>query len=363
LLQEFYREADIEGLWNRSQPAFEKAIERYHEPVAQAVQMANTYLRVPTGQFLGRRFQIYIDLLGAPNQIQTRSYGDDYFVVLTPSPKPQTNDVRHGYLHYLLDPLATKYTETVMKKRGLSDFAQGAPALAEHYKEDFLLLLTESLIKAVEGRLDRKPEVVAEAVKEGFVLAPFFQEYLPVYEKQPQAMRLYFPDMVAAIDLRKEEARLKMVEFASTARPRHAMPAAPAPKPIELTGVQKTIEDAENLYRNRDLEKAKEAFRRALQQPDEQSAHAKAYYGLGRVAILQKDPETAERLLAKVLESSPGPHEKAWAYVYLGRLSDVVGERQQAEVHYQNALKVEGASMAARKAAEQGMQEGFHRKP
>ena len=41
-------------------------------------------MRNPTSGYLGRRFQIYVDLLGAPNQVQMRSYADDYFVVVTP---------------------------------------------------------------------------------------------------------------------------------------------------------------------------------------------------------------------------------------------------------------------------------------
>jgi len=358
LLAKFYQEADIEGLWNRSQPAFEQLIAKYHQPVTQAVLDVNTYLRSPTGNYLGRRFQIYIDVLGAPNQIQARSYGQDYYVVLTHSAEPQTSDVRHGYLHYLLDPLATKYAQDVMKKRGLSDFAQGAPALAEHYKSDFLLLVTESLIKAIESKLDRKREVVDEALKEGFILAPFFWEQLPVYEKQDQAMRLYFPELIAAVDVKKEEARLANVTFTSSARVRHAK-VVPQVKKAEPVGAYKTLEEAEQLYSNRDLERAKEAYRRVLQQTADRPAHAKSYYGLGRIAILQKDPETAERLLQKVLESSPEPAVKAWAYVYLGRLADVSGEREQASSHYRNALATEGASMAARNAAQQGMEQSF----
>ena len=66
------------------------------------------------------------------------------------------HDIRHAYLHYLLDPLATRYQEIVMRKRGLSDHAQRALALADSYKDDFLLLTTESLIKAVEARLDKQ---------------------------------------------------------------------------------------------------------------------------------------------------------------------------------------------------------------
>ena len=91
LLITFYREAHIADLWKRFQPAFDEALEQYHEPVSRAVLLANAYTRNPTSGFLGRRFQIYVDLLGAPNQVQTRSYVDDYFVVITPSTELRTS--------------------------------------------------------------------------------------------------------------------------------------------------------------------------------------------------------------------------------------------------------------------------------
>jgi len=37
LLAAFYKEANIEDLWKRSQPAIEQYIARYHEPVTNAV--------------------------------------------------------------------------------------------------------------------------------------------------------------------------------------------------------------------------------------------------------------------------------------------------------------------------------------
>ena len=52
-----------------------------------------------------------------------------------------------------------------MKKRSLSDFAQGAAALDESYKSDFLLLTTESLIRAIEARMDRKPAAVQQSLR------------------------------------------------------------------------------------------------------------------------------------------------------------------------------------------------------
>ena len=95
-----------------------------------------------------------------------------------------------------------------MRKRGLADHAQRAPALDESFKSDYLLLVTESLIKAVEARLDRKPAAVEQAMSEGYILTAYFAEQLPAYLKQEQAMRFYYPDMIAAIDLKREDARL-----------------------------------------------------------------------------------------------------------------------------------------------------------
>jgi tetratricopeptide (TPR) repeat protein len=361
LMVRFYREADIEELWNRSQPAFDEVIERYHEPVTQAILQVNGYMRNATSGYLGRRFQIYIDLLGAPNQIQVRGYADDFFLVLTASPELQINDIRNAYLSYLIDPTAIKYSDMIAKKRGLSDFAQNAP-LPEIYKHDFLLLLSKSLIKAVEARLTkgRQQAMVDQALREGYILTPFFAEQLPIYEKQQDSLRGYFPDMVKAIDLRKEELRLEKVQFASAPAVRLAKTAPVAPPPAP-TKVQTDLENAENLYDHRDLEKAKAAYNLVLQETDEKSMHASSYYGLARIAVLERDPELAERLFTKVLESEPEAQVRAWAEVYLGRLSDAAGERDEAMKHYKQALAVEGGSEKAKEAAQKGVQRSFQK--
>ena len=66
-----------------------------------------------------------------------------------------------------------------------------------------------------------------------------------------------------------------------------------------------------------------------------------------------------QRLFQKVLDSGPDPWVKAWTHVYLGRLSDVAGNREEAAKQYQMALSVDGASAAARHAAEQGIEQSF----
>jgi hypothetical protein len=53
---------------------------------------------------------------------------------------------------------------------------------------------------------------------------------------------------------------------------------------------------------------------------------------------------------------------KAWSLVYLARLSDAAGDREQATRRYREALAVEDASPAAHQAAEQGVQRSFEKK-
>jgi len=360
-LARFYREANIEDLWNRAQPAFEEVIARYHEPVAEAVLQVNGFLRNETSGASSSWFQIYVDLLGAPNQIQTRNYGLNYYVVITPSAEPRIRDVRHAYLHFLLDPMAIRHEELVMRKRGLSDHAQRAQALDQSFKSDFPLLVTESLIKAVEARLDKQPAQVTEAMREGYILTACFAEQLPVYLKQEQAMRFYYPEMIAAIDLKKEDARLANIDFLEQAPVRVAKVVEP-PKPPEPKGIYKTLATAEQCYKDRDLEAARQFFLKALEENGDRPSHAQAYYGLARIAALENNPEMAERLFEKTIESGPEPRVKAWALVYLARLSDAAGNREQATQRYREALAVDGASPAAREAAEQGVRESFKKK-
>jgi tetratricopeptide (TPR) repeat protein len=360
LLVKFYAEAHLEELWKRVEPAYNQVIEQYHPLVARAVLQVNAYLRNDTAGYLGRRFQIFIDLLGSPNQVQSRGYVDDYFVVVTPSLEPRINEIRHAYLHYLIDPLPLRYSDVLATKRGVGDYALGAPALEPHFKNDYILLATECFIKAVESRIDRKPAEVDQALREGFVMTPAFAEQLATYEQQEQAMRLYFPDLVRGIDLKREEARLDHLDFVST-RSNVSVRTVTKEVPKILTGAEKTLDDAEKLYLARDLKHAQDTYLRVSKETDKMPLHAKAYYGLARIAVLDHDPETGYRLFQKVLELEPDAETKAWSLLYLARLADSQGDRQEAEKQYKAALAVEGAPDSVRKAAEKGLNEAFRK--
>jgi tetratricopeptide (TPR) repeat protein len=359
LLPKFYQEAGLANIWRRIQPEYDQAIDAYHAPVTQAILESTYYLRNPTSGYVGRRFQVFVELIGPPNQVQTRSYKDDYYVVVTPSPEMPINEIRYAYLHYLMDPLALKFADQLEKKRGMMDYTQSAPALDESYKTDYLLLTTTCLVKAIESRLTRgeakRAQMVDTAFREGFVYTPAFAEGLERYEKQPTAMRIYFPELVNGIDLAKEEARLEKVEFTKEASSKRIKTAA-APPPPELKGVEKTLSDAEDFYYARKLDDARATYLRVMQETTQRPLHAKAYYGLARVAVLQKDPELAERLFQKTLELQPDGETKGWAYVYLGKLAMAAGQNDDAARKFRDAIAVDGASPKAKAEAKKALE-------
>src|SRR5262249_39786387 len=158
----------------------------------------------------------------------------------------------------------------------------------ESYKTDFSLLLTECLIKAVEARMKygsakQKEAEVEQTVKEGYILAPHFYDQLQRFEAQQQGIRYYYPEMVNAIDKRREDQRLRQVKFIE--RPAERKPRADPARPPVLTGVAKTLQEAEDGFRRHQLELAKKLFLQAQQ--ESAGKNAQALYGLARVAALE----------------------------------------------------------------------------
>jgi hypothetical protein len=157
LVAAFYQEADVAQLWELAQPAYDAALAEYTDPVSRALQGVNIYLRNSLNPQTKGRFQVFLDLLGAPNQVHARVYLEEYFVVITPSAEPRIDEVRHHYLRFWADGLGFKYAENLSKLKPLGDYALASPILGPQYREDFVLLSTECFIRAVETRLTREP--------------------------------------------------------------------------------------------------------------------------------------------------------------------------------------------------------------
>jgi tetratricopeptide (TPR) repeat protein len=198
--------------------------------------------------------------------------------------------------------------------------------------------------------------MIDKDVREGYILTPFFNEQLALYEKQPESMKLFFPEMVRALNVRHEIKRLAGVQFTKeTAEPTPVKTAAPPPEPPSSRAAQTAIE-ADAYYAKQDLSNARRLYQLALEQPGSSEDHSKAYFGLAHVALLQHDPETADQLFRKTLESSPDADRKAWSCYYLGKLSDAAQEHDEAVKWYQKAVSVEGAPPKAVESARRGLE-------
>jgi tetratricopeptide (TPR) repeat protein len=339
-----------------NQALLDRALEPYHSPVTLALQQIDGYLRNPRNNGVKGQFYVYLDVLAAPNQIHVRSYGNDLFVVLTPSPEPQVDYIKSAYMHFQIDPIAMRHIADIETKASLSDFAQGAPALDPQYKKDFALLTVACLTKAVDARMMPsmlRQSAIDQSLREGFILTPYFAEALKEYEVQEQSMRFYLPILVKGIDLKKETARLDAVKFDNTPRERKAK-VAPQPV-IEKSLAEKTLDEAEEFYGQKNYTKAGELFRQALEQTNSRPLKGRAYYGLARLAALNRDPETAVQLFERTISEGAEAQVSAWAHVFAGRLLDLAQDNDAAKKHFEAALATAGASPASRKAAEDGL--------
>lgn len=354
LMIDFYRQADLASLWKKVQPAYNKELERYHEPILNMTGSVDGYLRVTASDYLERHFHAWVELLAAPESVLTFHYGDDTYVIISPSQQPLLYDIRHAYLFYQVDPVMIRDKAALAQKRSLLDLVLLAP-LPDSYKTDIVLLATQSLVKAVEARLDKDENAVDRATRQGYILTPFFADQLPVFEKQEQGLRFYAETMINAIDLKAETDRLSAVKFDAAPLQRVAKQVVVA-GPAE-SAAAKTLEQAENLYLARNLEQAKTLFTKALDQKGEPAERAQAWYGLARISVLENHASIAIQLFQKTLESSPDDFTRAWADVYLARISRSQHDFTLATKYYQDALAVNGASDKAKQAAGSELQE------
>ncbi|HWP84703.1 MAG TPA: hypothetical protein VNN17_05905 [Terriglobia bacterium] len=353
LIAAFYQEADIEGLWAKYLERMQQHAEQYQRLLAKIIQETTGYLRMETPAYLGVKFAVIVNPLGAPGQVDARNYGDNYYIIVSPSSTLPEEQIRHAWLHYLLDPYVLKYPAIVRAKSELAEFTQRAPALEPAFRENFSLLLTESLIRAIQARLAegddrRRLALVQEAVEEGYLLAPYFYEAMKKFVDQPVGLRLYFPELLDGIQVERERKRLAEVQFK----------AAPARRLQEArwSPLEQMLRQAQGHLARAEYEEARRIYEMLAKQYGPQAA---VQYGLALVASQQKQPEQAKQYFKQAAALAYDPRTKAWSHIYLGRLLDLEGKREEAKLEYSAALSVGQLSADTRAAAEQGLKEQF----
>ena len=352
LLKTFYEQAKLHELWSRLQARYQAAEVRYSAAARQAMFMTDVYFRLPVGGYLGRTFRIDLDLLGAPEQVQARIYGMDYYLVVTASRRSKIDEIRYQYLHFLLDPFAAQYTPEINEKARLRGIAYHAPALASAFKEDFPLLVTQCLIRAAELHLDKRPQAEAEKslqemTASGLILVRYFYESLAAFEKQEASMTVFYKQMIRGIDPLEEERRLAKVKFAPAPTP-PVQAAAPAAKTEE----ERLLDQADNLFYRGRYNDAKLAYQEVLEKADPKSE--RALFGLAVVASNMRKPDLAEEYFQKTLETARDLRLVTWSHIYLGRLYDLRGKRNDALAQYRAASLTAAAYPMALRAVQVG---------
>jgi tetratricopeptide (TPR) repeat protein len=357
LLKTLYQQAKLQELWSRLQGRYQAAEHRYSDAVRQSIVMTDAYFRLPVGGYLGRTLRIDLDLLGAPGQVQARIYGMNYYLVVMASREQKIDEIRHQYLHFLLDPLAAKYAPEINEKARLRGIAFNAPALASSFKDDFPLLVTECLIRAAELRLDKRPQAeaeksLAEMTASGLILARHFYESLALFEKQDASMTVFYKQMILRIDPAEEEKKLANVKFApAPVSPSHA--SAPAVKTEE----ERLLDQGDDFFYRGRYSDAKLAYQQVLEKINPKSE--RALFGLGVVASNMRKPDLAQEYFQKTLDTARDLRLVTWSHIYLGRLYDLRGNRNDALAQYRAASLTAAAYPMAWRAVQTGEAQQF----
>jgi hypothetical protein len=370
ILAAYYQEQNIRLLWREVQPIYNHEIERLHDSISQIIFVANGYLRQIMDVSDPRTFFIVVEpLVGRITNV--RNFGDHYAIVLSGSEDVPTDVVRHAYLHFLLDPLPLMYRHVVAVKRPIFEKAAIAPRLQPDLKDDFESYFAECTVRAVELKLRKMSPGERDAAMDrydadGYVLVrPLFQALRKFEESEP-AMKLFFPDLVRAIDVNAETKRVATIKFAeATAAPQggelsaeevaHKRPAPPSTVPND-TEVIAALTEGERKIAEKNPRAAEAAFQKVLAKYPDQ---ARAWYGIGLVALLDHDAPRAKQVFGRLTvgehAASQDPMVMAWSHIYLARIYDDEGQSDLAKNEYQAALDVQGSPDQAKQAAQRGL--------
>lgn len=360
LLQAFYEQAGLHAIWQKHRQEYAELVEQYHDSVAKILFDTGIYLRIPQSGAPGNQFSVYIEPMGSPADVNARTYGADYYIILSPGPgiPLKTDQIRHAYLHYLLDPFSLKYPAEMQRMGPLLDAVQSAP-MDPSFKSDAGLLIVECLIRAVEIRTTGSKQVqqserdkaIDAAAAQGFVLTRYFYDQLVEFEKSPIGFRNAFAKMLDGIDARKEARMLDEThfKFASAATP-DLMTLAQPPQ-------EKLLSTAELRLAMHDPDGAHRLAQQAL--ADKSGDAGRAYFILARAAIMNKDVDGARNYFLQTVAVAHEPKVLAWSHIYLGRIFDLQDDRTNAMEHYRAALTASANLPEAKAAAENGIEKPY----
>jgi tetratricopeptide (TPR) repeat protein len=399
LLREFVAAVDLHGIWLAVHRTYDQEADRLHDSLSKMIVSTNLYLKMPASTYDGRRFLVVIEPLLSPSTVNARIYGADYVVVVSPvEGEIRMSEVRHTYLHYVIEPLLYARANAVDRMQPILKEVRDAP-LEFRYRSDTVPLTIECLIKAIEARtmdtgipeykisanvdrselpryererqaVQQKMEAVRQAtvrrdMTQGFVLTQYFYEQLLQFEKDPSSLKDTIGEMVYSMDIEQQVHRARQIEFDKAAD----SDVLTRSKPHKLEG----LDLAEARLAAGDVATASAMARQALAVHSESGRTdpihadtleatadaARANFILARAAILTGHPDQAMTGFQKTIASSKEPRLLSWSHIYLGRMLDLECKRDEAVSEYKTALAVRDGQQDTRLAAERGVKAAY----
>jgi hypothetical protein len=363
LLTKFYAAAGLHSIWEQHAAAYAALNGQYREPLSQMIGTTEFYLRLPSANYLGRSFTVFVEPTGAPGETNARSYGTDYYVVITPAPgsSPKMDLIRHAFLHFLLDPMVGKFAGNLKGLDPLMDSLRLAP-MDESFKEDPSLLVTECLIRAVEARTlaggkapqSEQDHSLEDSEQQGFILTRYFYQRLLLFEKDSIGFRAALPAILGGIDVRAEQKRAGQIQFATAAEPELLHLSRPKEGKLLAT--------AEERLSAGDVQTAEKLAKQALAEKAEDPG--RALFILAQIA-LRGGVNNATGYFEQALSATSEPKVVAWSHIYLGRILDLQDDdedgpkRAAAIEHYKAAVSASESLPEAKAAAQEGLQKPY----
>jgi tetratricopeptide (TPR) repeat protein len=389
LLRDFAVAIDLHGIWLTVHHVYDEETDRLHDPLSKMIVDTNLYLKMPASTYDGRRFIVVIEPLLSPKLVNARVYGTDYVVVVSPvNGTIPMSDVRHTYLHYVIEPLLYTRANAIDRTQPILKEIREAP-LDFRFRSDTLALTVECLIKAIEARTmdtgvpvykipagversdlpryEHERQVYQEKVDavrvatvrhdmtQGFVLTQYFYQQLIPFEKDAASLRDTIGEMVYTMDIDQQVHRARETEF----DPQADGDVLQRSKPRTLAG----LDLAENRLEAGDPATASALARQSLTVHSDTlesvADSARANFILARAAIISGRPQEAIDRFQKTIATSKDPRQLAWSHIYLGRMLDLDCKRDEAMSEYKEALANRDGAQDTRLAAERGVKSAY----
>jgi tetratricopeptide (TPR) repeat protein len=357
LLRKFYSAVDMHALWQKHQPEYQALVKQLHDPVSQALTQTDLYLKLAFNNYPGQRFVLYLEPLLSPAQIDSRNFGSNYYMVISPDRDGHVRfpEIRHTYLHFVLDPLAQLHGTALKELEPILEDLGKAP-MSESFKNDIALMVNECLIRAIEARttIPRSNEqarnaYVQRSVEEGFVLTRVFYDQLGDFEKESTGMKNAYGNILHAVSLDRERKRAREVVFREQATPEIVSAVQQAPNE------DRVLDLADQKLAAGDREGAQKIANQVILHNHGGDAPGHAAFILARIATLSGKMEDARVDFEQVVQSVKDPRILAWSHIYLGRIFDIQQNRDAAVEHYKAALAAGDPAADTRAAAEKGL--------